>query len=241
MSSPPELEAIGLSTRFGGLHVTNDVSLTVRSGEIHALIGPNGAGKTTLLNQLSGQLLSSEGVLRLDGVDITRWDAPARARAGVARSFQITRLIEEFTVRTNIELAVVPHMTRPRRASVRAAAEPIIAASGLGDIADTRVGSLPHGQKRFVDVAMAIAGKPRFVLLDEPFAGLGDDAHAQMEAAIRAMRERYGVLLVEHDIDTTFRLADRVTVLHEGRVIVSDTPAVVRNSSEVWEVYIGYS
>jgi len=238
-NSPSSLRTLDLVKSFGGLRATDDVSLSVDIGEIHALIGPNGAGKTTILNQLSGQLIPSSGSIYLDDSDITDHSMARRTLAGISRSFQITAIFEPFTVRANLETALYPHLGRVRRRELRRRTDPLLTRFKLTHIADTIASELSHGQKRQVDVAMALAGHTRFVLLDEPFAGLDPAAQSDMVDVIEDLRAEHGILLVEHDIDATLRLADRVTVLHLGRVLASGSPDEIRSNPEVRRVYLG--
>ena len=247
MSTTPLLDVRGLTKRFGGLVATDKVDLQVLRGEIHALIGPNGAGKTTLVAQLGGQLPSDQGRIHFDGIDITRWAAHARARHGLARSFQITRLFKSASVLDNVALAVQAvtgsslGAWRPvrREQALFARARDVLAAVGLEDRQSLSVDQLSHGERRALEVGMTLAGRPALVLLDEPMAGLGQQESARMERLIASIRTTCTVLLIEHDVDAVFRLADRVSVLVEGRVIASGAPAAVRNDNGVIAAYLG--
>ncbi len=241
------LTVAGLVKRFGALVATDRVDLQVGAGEIHALIGPNGAGKTTLVAQLAGQLTPDEGRVSFDGRDITHWPANRRARLGLARSFQITRLFAHFTVRDHVALALQAAQGSSLRAWAPVArehalfeqADDILSGLRLAARGDRRIDALSHGERRVLEVAMALAAGPRLVLLDEPMAGLGAEESAHMETLIAGLRGRTAVLLIEHDVDAVFRLADRVSVLVNGRVIARGTPAEVRADADVVAAYLG--
>ena len=243
----PLLQVRGLVKRFGGLVATDHVDLDVRAGEIHALIGPNGAGKTTLVAQLGGQLASDAGRIVFDGADITVLAAHARARRGLARSFQITRLFKSASVLDNVALAVqaVSGSSLPAWRPVHGEsalfeqAREALEAVDLGAKARLAIDQLSHGERRALEVAMTLAGKPRLVLLDEPMAGMGADESARMERLIAHVRSRSTVLLIEHDVDAVFRLADCVSVLVEGRIVASGAPAAVRRDAAVIAAYLG--
>ena len=247
MTGTPLLDVRGLTKRFGGLVATDKLDLQVLQGEIHALIGPNGAGKTTLVAQLGGQLASDQGRIRFDGIDITRWAAHDRARHGLARSFQTTRLFKSASVLDNLALAVQAvsgsslGAWRPvsRERALFGRAREVLAAVGLDDKANQFVDQLSHGARRALEVGMALASRPSLLLLDEPMAGLGQQESASMERLITSIRSSCTVLLIEHDVDAVFRLADRVSVLVEGRVIASGKPADVRNDAGVIAAYLG--
>ena len=247
MTATPLLDVHGLTKRFGGLVATDKVDLQVHRGEIHALIGPNGAGKTTLVAQLAGQLASDQGQIDFDGIDITRWAAHQRAQRGLVRSFQITRLFKSASVLDNVALAVQA-VTGSSLGAWRAVrreqtlfdrAYEVLAAVGLEDKHNLSISSLSHGERRALEVGMTLAGRPALVLLDEPMAGLGQQESARMEGLIAAIRSTCTVLLIEHDVDAVFRLADRVSVLVEGRLIASGVPAEVRNDAGVIAAYLG--
>jgi branched-chain amino acid transport system ATP-binding protein len=241
------LEVRGLRKRFGALVATDDVNLQVRRGEVHALIGPNGAGKTTLVAQLGGQLASDSGTIVFDGHDVTRLAPHRRARRGLARSFQIARLFATATVLENVALAVqaisgtsfAPWHAVRRETALFERAHEVLASVGLAAKEGFRIDALAHGERRALEVAMALASRPSLILLDEPMAGLGHEESARMEALIGAVRAQSAVLLIEHDVDAVFRLADRVSVLVEGRVIASGVPAEVRNDPAVIAAYLG--
>ena len=229
------LDVQRLSKRFGGVVASAGVDLQVIEGEVHALIGPNGAGKTTLVAQLAGQVRPDSGRIFFAGADITRLAPHERARRGLARSFQITRLFRSFDVRDNVALAVQAAGSLAKTKRV----EEVLAEIGLADKADSPIDALSHGEQRALEVGLAIAGRPRLVLLDEPMAGMGHDESRRMEALIARLRRHTTVLLIEHDVDAVFRLADRVSVLVSGQVIAVGAPDAVRAHGGVIEAYLG--
>ena len=231
----PLLQSRGLRKRFGGLRVTDGVDLDVRAGEIHALIGPNGAGKTTLVAQLSGELPSDDGTLLFDGRDITRLSMHARARLGLVRSFQITRLFRSLTVVEHIAFALAAARREPSSAAVQQSLERV----GLAHHAAETTERLSHGEQRALEVGLALASEPRLVLLDEPMAGLGAQETPAMTELVGRLRGQCAVLLIEHDVDAVFRLADRVSVLVNGAVIASGPPDAVRRDPGVLAAYLG--
>ena len=245
------LELRNVSKRFGGVVATDDVTLEVGRGEVHALIGPNGAGKTTLVAQISGQLPVDTGRIVFEGEDITPLKAHARVRAGLARSYQVTSLFRRFTVLENLALAVQARsgssfsFWRPLAAETALADEARMLAEevGLSEKIHTAAASLAHGEQRALEVGLALATRPRLLLLDEPMAGMGPQESARMLALVEGMRERMGerltVLLVEHDMDAVFRLAQRISVLVNGRLIASGTPQAIRADREVRKAYLG--
>ncbi len=247
MSAPPLLDVRQLSKRFGGVVATDCVDLQVRAGEVHALIGPNGAGKTSLVSQLGGQLAPDAGTIVFAGEDITRLPAHQRARRGLARSFQITRLFRSFSVLEQLALALQAidgsslrawrAVTAERELFERARA--LLPTLGLEDQADAATDRLSHGQRRALEVGMAVAARPRLVLLDEPMAGMGPEESLRMERMIERLRQQTTLLLIEHDVDAVFRLADRVSVLVSGRIIASGTPDVIRRDAQVIGAYLG--
>jgi len=241
------LEVRGLEKRFGGVVATDRVDLDVHAGEVHALIGPNGAGKTTLVAQIGGQLASDRGRIAFDDVDITRWPTHRRARHGLVRSFQITRLFRSASALENVALAVqavsgssLGAWTPVRRdAALFEQARAVLDDVGLGAKADATIERLSHGERRALEVGMTLAGRPRLMLLDEPMAGMGAEESARMEALIGVVRKTSAVLLIEHDVDAVFRLANRVTVLVGGGVIARGAPAEVRQDAAVIAAYLG--
>jgi branched-chain amino acid transport system ATP-binding protein len=243
----PLLELRGLRKRFGGLTVTDDVSLSVLPGEIHAVIGPNGAGKTTLIGLISGTLAPDGGQVCLLGQDVTTWSLPRRAKLGLARSFQITSIIPGFSVLENTALAVQAHtgssfrFLRParREAVLNGPAADALTQVGLGHRANTLAGSLSHGEQRQLELAVALACRPRLLLLDEPLAGAGAEETARLIGLLDALRGRFGILLVEHDMQAVFALADRISVLVAGRVVVTGDAATIREHPEVRAAYLG--
>ncbi|QCO16325.1 ABC transporter ATP-binding protein [Azospirillum brasilense] len=247
MLSPPLLSTDSLVKRFGGLAATDGLSLSVAEGELHALIGPNGAGKTTLIGQLSGELTPDSGTILFDGRDVTRLPVHKRAQRGLARSFQITSIFPSFTALDNVALAVQAHAGHSFRfwrdaARDRRLADParaVLERVGLGARADTRADALAHGEKRQLELAMALATGPRLLLLDEPMAGMGPEDSARMVELLRELKGGVTILLVEHDMDAVFALADRITVLVRGKDLASGTPEQIRNDPAVREAYLG--
>ncbi|CAO3984691.1 ABC transporter ATP-binding protein [Achromobacter mucicolens] len=247
MTSHPKLEIRGLQKSFGAVHATQDVNLAVRPGELHALIGPNGAGKTTLLSQISGEILPDAGSIWLDGGDITRMPAHKRPAAGLARSFQISQLYPDFTAEDNVAMAVQAHSpggfnlwrNARRMARLREPARDALERVGLGDRAGVHVSALAHGEKRQLELAMALSLDATVLLLDEPMAGMGAEESQRMTALLQTLKGRYAILLVEHDMDAVFALADRVTVLVYGKTIFTGTPDEVRRHPDVRAAYLG--
>jgi len=241
------LEVSGLVKRFGGLTATDGVDLTVEVGEVHAVIGPNGAGKTTLINQLSGELVPDAGTIRLAGRDVTAEPVFRRALAGVGRSYQITSVFPEFSVLINVVLAAQAHaghsfsFWRPvaGEAELLTRAREALAQVGLASRADTPVAALAHGERRQLEMAMTLATHPKLLLLDEPMAGMSLAESERLVRLLASLKGRYGILLVEHDMDAVFKLADRITVLVYGRVIASGPPAAIRANPEVRAAYLG--
>lgn len=230
--SEPLLQVRMLRKRFGGLVVTDGVDLDVHAGEIHALIGPNGAGKTTLVAQLAGELPSDGGSIRFAGHDITRASMHARARRGLVRSFQVTRLFRSLSVAEHLAFAAAA-------ARVPTPDADLLARVGLADRAAAQVEALSHGEQRALEVALALACRPRLLLLDEPMAGLGGEESLAMGQRIAALRGTCAVLLIEHDVEAVFRLADRVSVLVNGAILASGAPAQVRSDPAVIAAYLG--
>jgi branched-chain amino acid transport system ATP-binding protein len=236
-----------LNKRFGGVVAADGITLAVPRGELHAVIGPNGAGKTTLIGQLAGEIAPDDGRIRFDGHDITALPTYSRSQLGLARSFQITSLFLDFTALDNVALAVQAHAGHSfrfwrdarRDAELREPARAALARVGLAERADVLVANLSHGEHRQLEIAMALATRPRMLLLDEPMAGLGPEESARMVRMLRELKQELTILLIEHDMEAVFALADRITVLVYGRVIASDTPQAVRANAEVREAYLG--
>jgi branched-chain amino acid transport system ATP-binding protein len=241
------LSVRGLRKRFGGLVATDGLDLDVGDGETLAVIGPNGAGKTTLIAQLSGDLAPDTGAIRFAGQDVTALGAPARSPRGLARSFQITSIFREFTALDNVALAVQAHaghsfrFWRPARAerALREPAREMLARVGLAERAEVMAGALAHGEQRQLEIAMALATRPRLLLLDEPVAGMGIDESQRMVQLLRTLRGTHTMVLVEHDMDVVFALADRICVMVYGRVIATGAPEVIRANPEVRRAYLG--
>ena len=243
----PLLKVDNLAKHFGGIVATDDLSLAVAPGELHAIIGPNGAGKTTLISQLSGQLTPDSGRIRFADTDITALPMYKRSALGLARSFQITSLFLDLSVLDNVALAVQAHAGHSfhfwRNAcldsELRQPARAALERAGLGARADRPASLLSHGEHRQLELAMALAGSPRMLLLDEPMAGLGPEESARMVGMLRVLKGELTILLVEHDMEAVFALADRITVLVYGRVIASGTPADIRANAAVRDAYLG--
>jgi branched-chain amino acid transport system ATP-binding protein len=245
--SNPVLEICNLSKSFGALKATDDVSLDLRKGEIHALIGPNGAGKSTLIAQIAGTLAPERGVVRFMGRDVTRVNAVGRARRGLGRTFQISALAPEFTVLQNAVLGVVGGRGRVfrffrnamRDADLVGRAMAALERAGLQEVATTQVGALSHGQRRQLEVAVALTLEPRAMVMDEPMAGLGASGSARLTGFLDGLRREVPILLVEHDMDAVFALADRISVLVNGRIVVTGTVDEIRAHPEVRSAYLG--
>jgi branched-chain amino acid transport system ATP-binding protein len=243
----PLLAVRALTKRFGGLTATDQVALEVLKGETHAVIGPNGAGKTTLINQLAGELRPDAGTIHFAGEDVTRLTAPARSARGLARSFQITSIFLDLTALDNVALAVQAHAGHSFRfwrqargeAELREPARRILESVGLGDRVDVPAASLAHGEQRQLEIAMALATRPRMLLLDEPVAGMGPEESQRMIRFLQSLKGRETILLVEHDMDAVFALADRISVMVYGRVIATGSPEAIRRNPEVRQAYLG--
>jgi branched-chain amino acid transport system ATP-binding protein len=243
----PLLRVEGLTKRFGGVIASDDIMLEVAAGELHAIIGPNGAGKSTLIGQLGGELAPDAGHIWFDGRDITLLPTHGRSALGLARSFQITSLFPDFTALDNVALAVQAHAGHSFRfwrdvrsdPELRTPARAALDRVGLVARADALVSRLSHGEHRQLELAMALATKPRLLLLDEPMAGLGAEESARVVTLLRALKRDLTILLIEHDMDAVFALADRISVLVYGRIIASDTPAAIRANREVRTAYLG--
>jgi len=241
------LEVRGLTKSYGALRASDGIDFDVRAGETHAVIGPNGAGKTTFISQLAGDLRPDAGRIVFAGEDVTQLRAPRRARKGLARSFQITSVYNEFTALDNVALAVQARSSHSfrfwrdarRDPALREPARRLLDEVGLGARADLLAASMSHGEHRQLEVAMALALEPRLLLLDEPMAGMGAKESQRMIGFLGTLKGRYSIVLVEHDMDAVFRLADRVSVLVYGRVIATGAPEAIRASAEVRAAYLG--
>jgi len=250
MNGPAQLVLLRghrLTRRWGGLVAVNEVDLDLHRGEVHAVIGTNGAGKSTLINLLSGQFPPSSGRVELLGQDVSLWSQPRRARAGLGRSYQRNTIYDEFSVIENCRLAAQAAGQQPWRwwqpvlskQGLMAAARSVAQRAGLSDGLDRPAGLLSHGQKRQLEVAMCLATAPKVLLLDEPLAGMGAEETERMLALLRDLKADHAVLLVEHDMDAVFRVADRITVMVNGGVIASGTPAEIRGNEQVQTAYLG--
>ena len=245
--STPMLSLENLTKSFGALKVTDDINLDILAGETHAVIGPNGAGKTTLIHQISGALAPDAGRIVFDGRDVTHLPMPARAHLGLARSFQITHVLPRFTALENVALAVQARSGSSfrfwhpagREEALNAAALESLKTVALTARAHTLAGSLSHGEKRRLEIAIALAQAPKLLLLDEPMAGAGAEETHRLVATLEALKRRYTIVLVEHDMQAVFALADRISVLVEGRIIATGTPQTVRASPAVRAAYLG--
>ena len=243
----PILAVRSLVKRFGGLVATDRVSLEVKRGEVHALIGPNGAGKTTLIHQLSGTVLPDAGEVVFVGRHITRLSPHGRVAAGLARSYQITSIFKRFNVLHNVALAVLARsgsslsFWRPLATehALYVEAREIVRRVGLANREMALAAALAHGEQRQLEVGLALATKPTLILLDEPMAGMGPEESERMIALIASLKPDHSVLLIEHDMDAVFRLADRISVLVSGRIIAADTPEKIRTNAEVQRAYLG--
>ena len=241
------LKVDGITKRFGGILASDRITLSVPAGELHAIIGPNGAGKTTLIAQLTGEITPTSGTVAFAGENITEIPTYLRSIKGMARSFQITSLFLDFTALDNVALAVQAHAgssfhfwknartEEELRAPARAALERV----GLSHRADTVVSNMSHGEHRQLEIAMALATKPRMLLLDEPMAGMGPEESARLVKTLLELKKQYTILLVEHDMEAVFALADRITVLVYGRVIATGLPEEIRANAEVRQAYLG--
>ena len=241
------LSVEGITKRFGGVLASDGITLSLPTGELHAIIGPNGAGKTTLIGQLTGEITPNSGRIIFDGQDITALPTYQRSMRGLARSFQITSLFADFTALDNVALAVQAHAgnsfhfwrnartEEELRAPARAALERV----GLSHRADNLVSSISHGEQRQLEIAMALATNPRMLLLDEPMAGMGPEESARMVKLLLELKKQYTILLIEHDMEAVFALADRISVLVYGRVIATGLPDAIRANAEVRQAYLG--
>jgi len=243
----PLLEIDGLTKRFGGVVASDNIVLAVPPRELHAIIGPNGAGKTTLIGQLTGDITPDAGRIGFGGRDITALPTYQRSMLGLARSFQITSLFLDFTALDNVALAVQAHAGHSFRfwrdarqeSELREPARAALARVGLSERRDVIVGNLSHGEHRQLEIAMALATRPRMLLLDEPMAGMGPEESARMMKTLRELKQELTILLVEHDMEAVFALADRITVLVYGRVIASGAPEAIRADPDVRQAYLG--
>ena len=241
------LEATSISRRFGGLKAVDEVSLALTRDAVHAVIGTNGAGKSTLINVLSGEIAPTGGNVSLLGQDVTRMSQPQRAAAGLGRSYQRNTIFNAFTVLENCRLCAQARLQRPwdwwtpaaRCGTSTDAAQRAIEQAGLAAHAQTLAGALSHGQKRQLEIAMCLATAPKVLLLDEPLAGMGAEETERMLALLATLKAQHAILLVEHDMDAVFRIADRITVMVNGRTLASGTPAEVRANAEVQAAYLG--
>ncbi len=241
------LEIDGLTKRFGGVIASDGITFAVPAGELHAIIGPNGAGKTTLIGELTGEIAPDAGHVRFDGHDITALSVSRRSQLGLARSFQITSLFNDFTALDNVALAVQAHSGHSFRfwrdarkdMTLRRPAHEVLARVGLAGREDVLVSSMSHGEHRQLEIAMALATRPRMLLLDEPMAGMGPEESVRMIALLRELKRELTILLIEHDMDAVFALADRITVLVYGRIIASGAPASIRANEDVRKAYLG--
>lgn len=241
------METKGLSKRFGSLAAVRDVSIQIFDDEIHAVIGPNGAGKTTFLNLLSGELLSSSGRLYFDGEDVTGWGPDKLARAGVGRSFQQSSVFEDLSVHENVRLAAqtrFPHSfgliwPAEHYADVAARVSEILRAAGLGVATGVHAGEISHGEQRQLEIAMLLATSPKLMLLDEPTSGMGRNETLDLIEMLRRLAKAHTLVMIEHDMDVVFRLADRITVMVNGSVLASGSADEVRENPEVRAAYLG--
>ncbi|MGH8740447.1 MAG: ABC transporter ATP-binding protein [Burkholderiales bacterium] len=243
----PLLRVCELRKSFGALRASDGITFDVQPGETHAVIGPNGAGKTTFISQLAGNLRPDSGRIAFAGEDITALPAPRRARKGLARSFQITSVYPEFSALQNVALAIQAHAGHSfrfwrdarRDPALTLPAEKVLREVGLGERIHILAANLAHGEQRQLEVAMALATGPRLLLLDEPMAGMGTEESQRMIALLSSLKRKQTIILVEHDMDAVFRLADRISVLVYGRVIATGAPEEVRANPEVRAAYLG--
>ena len=241
------MEVRDLNKSFGGVHATSHVSLEVTEGELHAIIGPNGAGKTTLISQLSGEMLPDSGEILFAGRNITNQPMHARSHMGLARSFQITSVFQDMTMLENVTLAIQAHQGHSFRfwksaANDKSLSEPAmeyLAQVGLDDKADRTANAVSHGEHRQLEIAMALATDPKLLLLDEPMAGMGPEESSRMVEILAKFKGSKTMLLIEHDMDAVFALADRISVLVYGAIIATDTPDAIRSNEEVKRAYLG--
>jgi branched-chain amino acid transport system ATP-binding protein len=241
------LQVEGLSKSYGALRVTNNVSFEVRPGELHAIIGPNGAGKTTLIEQISGSAKADRGYVHFRGRDITGFSVAERVWAGLARSFQITCILPRYSALENVALAIQARsgssfrFVRPaaREAALNAPALALLERFGLGARAGIAAGLLSHGEKRQLELAIALATEPKLLLLDEPLAGTSHEESGRIIEILQELKGQLAILLIEHDMDAVFALADRISVLVYGEIVATGTPAQIRANREVRNAYLG--
>jgi branched-chain amino acid transport system ATP-binding protein len=247
--SAPILSVRGLTKRFGANVVNDNINFDLMDGEVHAVIGPNGAGKTTLINQLTGELRPDAGEIAFDGRDITAMPMHRRATLGLSRSYQITSVFPDFSALDNVAIAAQAHdghsfgIWRPaaREQQLVRPARDALETVGLLDKANRLASELAHGERRQLELAMALVSKSKVLLLDEPMAGMGTQESESMVQLLSSLKRQYSILLVEHDMDAVFALADRISVLVYGKVIATGAPGEIRNSSEVRKAYLGES
>jgi len=247
MSAQILLRGKNLTRRWGGLVAVNNVSIDLARGSVHAVIGTNGAGKSTLINLLSGEFPPSSGEVELLGQDISQWPQPRRARAGLGRSYQRNTIYPSFTVLENCRLSAQAQHQQAWAFWRSAETDPVTqqigheaaVRVGLGDVLHRQAGYLSHGQKRQLEIAMCLATAPQVLLLDEPLAGMGAEETERMLALLKELKHDHAILLVEHDMDAVFRIADCITVMVNGNVIASGTPDEVRNNPDVRSAYLG--
>ena len=247
MSAQILLRGKNLTRRWGGLVAVNNVSLDLARGSVHAVIGTNGAGKSTLINLLSGEFPPSSGEVELLGQDISQWPQPRRARAGLGRSYQRNTIYPSFTVLENCRLSAQAQHQQAWKFWRNAEADPVTqhighdaaVRVGLGDVLQRQAGFLSHGQKRQLEIAMCLATAPQVLLLDEPLAGMGAEETERMLTLLQELKQDHAILLVVHDMDAVFRIADCITVMVNGNVIASGTPDEVRNNPDVRSAYLG--
>ena len=238
-----------LTKRFGGLIATDSFSMEVEKGEIHAIIGPNGAGKTTLIHQLSGMLASDSGEVFFDGNEINSLSAPQRCLAGLVRSYQITSIFKDFTVLENVAMSIQAREGHSFRfwkdagkdVNLSDKSMAVLKDTGLHEKSHVLADNLAHGEQRQLEVAMALASSPKMLLLDEPMAGMGREESTRVTEFLNSLKGKYTMLLIEHDMDAVFALADRITVLVYGRSIACGSPQEIRNNEEVRQAYLGES
>ena len=247
MPHRPWLRADSVTRHFGGIKAVEDVSLALHPGELHAVIGTNGAGKSTLINVLSGEIAVSSGRVELLGEDVTRWAQPRRARSGLGRSYQRNTIFSAFSVRENCRLAAQSRLPRVfdwwtpanRCAASNGSAEQALEKAGLIELADRAAGALSHGQKRQLEIAMCLATHPKVLMLDEPLAGMGAEETERMLMLLQELKPGHALLLVEHDMDAVFKVADTITVMVNGRVLATGNPTSIRTNPLVQTAYLG--